>query len=412
MAQADSCPADTMNRTTFAPDRRLFLQGAGASVLAALTHARAAFASTPGDNRLVVIVLRGALDGLHALPPWADPRYRTLRPLIAVPKPGEEKGALDLNGYFGLHPALAPLQPLYAAKELLFVPAASTRYRERSHFDAQNMLENGSGKPFGARDGWLNRAILGLNGGDRRMGLALGPSMPLLMQGQAHVQQWAPSVLPKADTEFLAALSRVYTADPLFSAALADAQGALKPKLDEAEMTNRAPRNRQFSVAAKAAAQLLARADGPRVAVMDMQGWDTHFAQEVRLTNLFRQLSQGLLELRSGLGDAWGRTAVLVVSEFGRTAAENGNRGTDHGTGGLAMLAGGAIAGGRIAGRWPGLSHNSLFEGRDVAAVNDYESIFKAALIAHLGVRPAFVEDRVFPASRSSPPMERLFKSG
>lgn len=409
MSRTNRSHAASTHDSAFTPGRRLFLQGAGASLLAALTHTHAAFATTPGDKRLVVVILRGALDGLHALPPWADGDYRSLRPIIAVPAPGEDKGAINLNGYFGLHPALAALQPLYMAKELLFIPAATTRYRQRSHFDAQNMLENGSSRPFGARDGWLNRAILGLNGGDKRLGLALGPSMPLLMQGPAHVQQWAPSVLPKADTEFLSALSRVYASDPLFSAALSDARGALKPTLDKAEMTNRTPRNKQFSIAAKAAAQLLARDDGPRIAVMDMQGWDTHFAQDARLTNLFRQLSQGILDMRSGLGNAWGKTAVLVVSEFGRTAAENGNRGTDHGTGGLAILAGGAIRGGHIAGRWPGLSPKALFENRDVRPVNDYESIFKAALVSHLGLKEAFVEDKVFPNSRAATLMDGIF---
>lgn len=390
-------------------DRRQFLQAAGATAMTAFMQTSTAFARTPGDNRLVCIVLRGALDGLHALPPYADADYRSLRPLIAVPKPGEEKGAIDLNGYFGLHPGLAPLESLYAAKELLFIPATATRYRRRSHFDGQNMLENGSGKPFGARDGWLNRAIVGMNGGNRRLGLALGPSLPLLMQGPASVQTWAPSSLPKADGEFLHQLARVYAGDPLFASALADATGAIKPKLSRNMMRGRTPRNQQFAVAAKAAAQLLARADGPRIAVMDMQGWDTHFGQDNRLTRLFGQLSEGIADLKLGLGDAWAKTAILVVSEFGRTAAENGNRGTDHGTGGLAMIAGGAVKGGRIAGRWPGLSAKNLYEGRDVRPMNDFESIFKAALIGHMGLRENFVEDKVFPGSRNTKMMEGLF---
>ncbi|MDP4593847.1 MAG: DUF1501 domain-containing protein [Beijerinckiaceae bacterium] len=390
-------------------DRRRFLQGAGVVTLAALTHSHAAFARTPGDNRLVFVILRGALDGLHALPPHADAAYRALRPQIALGKPGSENGALDLNGYFGLHPALAPLKGLFAASELLAIPAAATRYRQRSHFDAQNMLENGSGKPFGARDGWLNRAIVGLNAGDRRLGLSLGPSLPLLMQGPAHVQTWAPSSLPKADGDFLHQLAQVYAADPLFASALADATGAMKPKLEDKMMRGRTPRNQQFSIAAKAAAQLLAREDGPRIAVMDMQGWDTHFAQERRLSALFKQLSEGIMDLKSGLGATWSKTAVIVVSEFGRTAAENGNRGTDHGTGGLALLAGGAVRGGRIGGHWPGLSEKALFEGRDVRPANDFEGIFKAAMIRHLGLREGFVEDTVFPGSRGAKMMEGVF---
>ncbi len=392
-------------------DRRLFLQGASAGLISTLSGAGLAFAAAPTDNRLVFIVLRGGMDGLHALQPYADKDYKTLRPTLAGLAPGAEKAAIDLNGYFGMHHAFAPLRPLYAAKELLFIPASATGYRQRSHFDGQNMLENGSGKPFGARDGWLNRAIIGMNDNNKKLGLALGPAVPLILQGDAHVQTWAQSNLPKADEDFIMRLGRVYASDPLFASALSDATGAIKPNLDKEDMA-RVPRNRQFEIAAKAAAQLLARADGPRIAVMESQGWDTHFAQETRLTNLFGQLSQGILDLKQGLGDAWSKTAITVVSEFGRTAAENGSRGTDHGTGGLAILAGGAIAGGKIAGIWPGLSRSALYEERDVRAVNAYEGIFKAALIGHLGIAQGFVEDKIFPASSSSVPINGLFRAG
>lgn len=393
-------------------DRRLFLQrAAAASLFAGIAPVRIAFANAPTDNRLVFIVLRGALDGLHALAPYADADYKKLRPTLAVPAPKEEKGALDLDGYFGLHPALQPLHALYAAKELLLVPAACTSCRARSHFDGQNMLENGSGKPFAARDGWLNRAIIGMNGGDRRLGLSLGPQMPLILQGDAHVQSWAPSALPKPDEDFLVSLSRVYANDPLFANALADATGAQKPDMAKEDMQNRAPQNRQFELAVKAASQLLARGNGPRVAVLESQGWDTHFAQEVRLNNLFGQLAQGIETLKSGLGESWRRTAVIVVSEFGRKAAENGARGTDHGVGGLAIIAGGMVRGGRIAGTWPGLSAKALHEGRDVAPANACESIFKAALIAHLGIAQTFIEDNVFPGSGAIRPMDGIFAS-
>lgn len=392
-------------------DRRLFLQGAGAGLVSTLAGARLAVANAPTRNRLVFIVLRGGLDGLHALQPYADKNYRTMRPTLAGALPGAEKGVIDLNGYFGMHHALAPLQALYDARELVFIPASATQYRQRSHFDGQNMLENGSGKPFGARDGWLNRAITGMNENNRKLGLALGPAVPLILQGAAHVQTWAQSSLPKADEDFIMRLSRVYATDPLFAAALADATGTIKPDLDKNDMA-RVPRNRQFAIAAKAAAQLLAREDGPRIAVMESQGWDTHFAQETRLSNLLGQLAQGILDLKQGLGQAWSKTAVIVVSEFGRTAAENGSRGTDHGTGGIAMLAGGAVAGGRIGGLWPGLSQKALYEERDVRAVNDYVSLFKAALTIHLGMELAVVEDRIFPASAKAKPMQGLFRAG
>ncbi len=175
-------------------------------------------------------------------------------------------------------------------------------------------------------------------------------------------------------------------------------------------MDNPAQR-RNFGMSTRAAADLLARADGPRIAAMELQGWDTHFGQEGRLTNLLGQVAEGILELKAGLGDVWAKTTVMVVSEFGRTAAQNASRGTDHGTGGLAILAGGAVRGGRIAGDWPGLTDRALFEERDVRAVNDYESLFKAVLIAHMGLDQAFVEDRVFPASRRTRPMDGLLHS-
>ena len=383
-------------------ERRSLLTGMAA--LSALASARAAFAAAPTDRRFVLLLLRGGLDGLHALPPHGDRDYRRLRPTLALsPDP-----FLDLDGYFGLHPSLGDLMPLYRAGELLVVPAAATRYRDRSHFDGQNMLENGSGKPYGAQDGWLNRAIPGLNGGDRRLGLALGPSVPLILQGPVPVQSWSDSGLPAVDEDFLARMTMVYQHDPLFAAALRDARGGAKPAVGMGDMA--AEPSQVYVKAARAAADLLARPDGPRVAVLESQGWDTHFAQERRLAPLLADVCRGLLELKRGLGEAWRETVVLVVSEFGRTAAENGSRGTDHGTGGLALAAGGAIAGGRIVGDWPGLSDRALYEGRDVLAANAYERLFKAILVGHLRLDPGFVEDRVFPASRAQWPMDGLFR--
>lgn len=391
-------------------DRRSFLQATGGGLVSALVSARAVFAAAPTDNRLVFVLLRGGLDGLHALPPYADKNFTRLRPTLARPTESAP-GALDLDGYFGMHRALEPLLPLYRSNEMLFMPAAATRYRDRSHFDGQNLLENGSGKPFGARTGWLNRAIVGMNGGDRRLGLSIGPAVPLILQGEAAVQTWADSALPAVDEDFLARLMRSYRNDALFLDALHDATGALKPDVSMDRMDRGARGGENFALSARAVADLLSRPDGPRIAVMELDGWDTHFAQERRLSSLFSRLSQGIVELKSGLGRNWARTAVVVVSEFGRTAAENGSRGTDHGTGGLAVLAGGAIAGGRIAGDWPGLSPASLWQGRDLRAVNSYESLFKAILIGHLGIDQGFVEDSIFPDSRAFDPTDGLLKT-
>lgn len=384
--------------------RRAFLHAAGAGLLTALGGTRMAFATTPGDNRFVFIFLRGGLDGLHALAPFGDPRYAQLRPRLAL----EAADLVSLDGYFGLHSAMAGLAPLYQAGELTFVPAASTRYRSRSHFDGQNILENGSDRPFGARDGWLNRAITGLNGGDRRLGLALGPTVPLILQGEAEVQTYAQSPLPEVDDDFLARLGNLYRNDPVFAHAFEAAQGEPDPEMSG--MANQPLANQDFAVSARVAAEFLTRDTGPRIAAMEMQGWDTHSGQRYRLNGLLGGLAQGILDLRTGLGPAWQRTVVVVASEFGRTVAENGNQGTDHGTGGLAMIAGGAVSGGRIAGDWPGLSASELFEGRDLAALNDCESLFKAVLIGHLGLDAGYVEHVVFPQSRGSEPMSGLIR--
>ncbi|MEM1402672.1 MAG: DUF1501 domain-containing protein [Pseudomonadota bacterium] len=373
----------------------------------ALAVIRLSFANSETDKRLVVILLRGGLDGLHAMPPYADRNYRRMRPNLAVAAPGEGTGTLDLDGYFGLHSGLASLYPLYSAEELLLIPAAATRYRARSHFDGQNMLENGTRAPYGATDGWMNRAIAGLTGDEARQALSIGPAIPLIMQGANRVQTWSSTALPGVDEDFLKRLTHVYDSDPQFAAALASAQNSPQPRVTTANRRNpfKGP---DFEVATRAAADLLARPAGPRMALLEMQGWDTHFDQERRLRNSFQDLAAGIVALKAGLTGVWDQTAVVIVSEFGRTAAQNASRGTDHGTGGIAMLAGGAVRGGRVHGDWPGLSQRSLYEGRDVQAVNEYEAIFKTLLIGHLGQDQGFVEDVVFPESRRIKPMEGL----
>lgn len=387
-------------------NRRLFLKATTAGLVAVPT-ARLAVASAATEQRLVVVILRGGLDALHALPPYEDKTYRRLRPNLALTT-ADKAPPISLDGYFGLHRALAPLESLYRSGELLFVPAASTQYRDRSHFDGQNFLENGTGVPFGADTGWLNRALVALGADDRRLGLSIGTVTPLILRGDAGVQAWGDSKLPQADDDFLRRVGRVYADDPLFSAAFEAANEAPQPDMDMAGGNGRGRRGEDAVLSARAAADLLSRDDGPRVAVLDLDGWDTHFNQEPRLAQLFEPLANAIVALKRGLAEHWPRTQVLVVSEFGRTAAENGNRGTDHGTGGLAMIAGGAVNGGRIVGDWPGLSKSALWERRDLRTVNAYESIFKTALVGHLGIDQGFVEDVVFPNSADLRPMTEL----
>ncbi len=395
------------------PTRRNVLQTAGsAALIGAAAPARVAFGAAPTENRLAVVILRGGLDGLHAVPPYGDPRYRALRPRLAVAPPGEEDGALDLDGAFGLHPALAPLHRLYRQKQLLIVPAASTGYAERSHFDGQNVLENGTAIPYGAQDGWLNRALLRLNDGDRRLGLSVGHTVPLVMRGAARVQTWAPTNLPQADDDFLTRLAFVYEGDAMLADALAQARGS--QEIAAGMMDRKAPgrgQRGQYKALAQAAGRLLASADGPRIAVFEAGGWDTHFGQIFRLRQQLGELAAGLTAFQQSLGPVWDKTAVIVLSEFGRTAAENGSGGTDHGVGGIAFLLGGAVAGGRFAGDWPGLSERALYEGRDLQPTTDTRSLLKAMLRDRMGLDEAYIEDTVFPGSRQAAPLDGLFRS-
>ena len=240
----------------------------------------------------------------------------------------------------------------------------------------------------------------------RGLALSLGPAVPLILQGAAPVQAWSNEQLPDLNDDFLERLAIVYRDDPLFHAALTGATGMTEP-----DMSDDAPTNDNFLISSRAAADILRAPQGPRIGVLELGGWDTHNGQPYRLRRLFERLSEGLLALREGLGPVWSETVVMVASEFGRTAAENGNRGTDHGTGGLAMLAGGAVRGGQVAGDWPGLSSRALFEERDVLAVNAYEAIFKALLIGHMGLDPAYAERVVFPESRALEPFTGLLRA-
>ncbi|MEL7312361.1 MAG: DUF1501 domain-containing protein [Pseudomonadota bacterium] len=386
-------------------DRRSFLSLSCAGLTTAALLPRSVFAALPGTQRFVVVLLRGGLDGLHALVPYSDPNYARLRPKLheAMLSGG---GYTKLDSDFALHHALSPLQEMFETRELLFVPAASTQYRQRSHFDGQNLLENGSGKPFGAKTGWLNRAVSAISAKDQRLALSIGPTIPLILQGASGVQTWANSRLTEVDDEFLIRMARAFKDDPLFSATMTDAINTSEPDIDMSDMKRR--RGQEFTVTARAAADLLAQPEGPRVAVLDAGGWDTHFDQERRLALGLGSLAAGLVELKQGLTRHWKNTVVVVVSEFGRTAAENANRGTDHGTGGLAMLCGGAVAGGRIVGDWAGLSKKSLYESRDVRSLNSYESIFKTVLLSHLQVPEAVIETSVFPNSSGLAPMSGL----
>jgi uncharacterized protein (DUF1501 family) len=393
--------------------RRILLQSAGGCALGAMLP-RIAFADAATDSRFVLVILRGALDGLAAVPPYGDGNYARQRGALGITSP-ERK----LDGLFALHPELGELHARYQAKELVVLHAAATPYRERSHFDGQDLLEAGTGTVT-SRDGWLNRALpalpLARERGTEELAMALAQNVPLVLRGPARVNSWAPSRMPEADSDTLQRIADLYSEDPYFASRLQAALAA--DEVANAEMggmaKGRRDPGRDVGALASAAGKFLAAADGPRIAVIEAGGWDTHAnqgAEQGQLANRLRGLDQGLESLRTALGPAWRDTAVLVVTEFGRTVAVNGTRGTDHGTATCAFLVGGAVAGGRVIADWPGLSGGALYQGRDLKPTLDLRSVFKGVLAAHLGVAESELEERVFPESRAARPLEGLVKS-
>jgi uncharacterized protein (DUF1501 family) len=384
--------------------RRTLLRTSAATALTGF-GGRLALADAVTERRFVLVILRGGMDGLAAVPPYGDRSYRSTRGSLALDDPMRGNGIVDLDGFFGLHPALEPLAPWYRSGELLPVHAVATPYRERSHFDGQDLLENGTDRPRGAGDGWLNRAIGLLDGGERRLGLAVGQTVPLVLRGDTPVASWSPAILPEADDAFLDRLAMMYRKDPVFGPMLAEAVSAdamADSALGGGDRPGSGRGRAQAADLARVAGGMLAAPDGPRIAVLEVSGWDTHAGQGVETGRLARSLTGlagGLTALRTALGPAWGETVVAVVTEFGRTAAPNGTGGTDHGTAAAALLAGGRVAGGRVLADWPGLASSDLYEGRDLAPTRDLRSVFKAVLQEHLEL-PATAVDRIVFAGR------------
>jgi uncharacterized protein (DUF1501 family) len=368
-------------------------------------------ANADTDARFILVILRGALDGLAAVPAYGDGNYASKRGALAIASP-----ALKLDGMFALHPSLAQLHARYRAKELLVFHAVASPYRERSHFDGQDVLESGTAGNTSVRDGWLNRMLpslpLARSRKTEEIAVAVAQNVPLVLRGDARVNSWAPSQLPEADTDTLERIADLYANDPLLASRLQAALSANSMVSEDAGMKARDPA-RQLDVLASAAGKLLS-GNGSRIAVMDFNGWDTHANQGAemgQLANRLRGLDQGLETLRTTLGAAWSRTAVLVVTEFGRTVAVNGTRGTDHGTGTCAFLVGGAVAGGKVIADWPGLATQSLYQGRDLQPTLDLRSVFKGVLAAHLSIEERDLEERTFPNSRSAQPLQGLMKT-
>ncbi len=392
--------------------RRAFL---GSVALAAT--APSAFAATADQHRLVVVVLRGGLDGLHAVPPLGDPDYAAARGGLALTA---ESGAVSLDGPFYLHPALASLKPLWDARELAVVHAIASPYRERSHFDGQDVLETGGHKPHALSDGWLNRALTALGGVGA---MAVSQSLPLLLRGPAKAGSWAQSPLPGLPQSQIRALAALYAGDPLLAEAFEDgvqmesfAAEALSPKTMAGETTagetmagETRKKSNAFPGLASAAGKLMAAPEGPRVLVMELGGWDTHIGQLGRMVQPLSQLAEGIGALAQSLGTLWRNTVVVCVSEFGRTIAENGTGGSDHGTAGAMILAGGGLNGGRVIADWPGLDKAQRHQGRDLRPTLDTRAVFKGVLRDHLGLENSRL-NAVFPDSAPVLPINGLIR--
>ena len=399
--------------------RRALLAGGGA--LIAWAHLpRFARAADARDPRLIVIILRGALDGLSAVGPIGDPNYAGLHGNLALSLSGDHP-ALPLDGFFALNPAMPNFARLYRAGQAAVVHAAATSYRERSHFDGQDVLESGYPRQGRTDSGWLNRAVATLPSGERvhpARGLGVGPVSPLIMRGSAPVLGWAPQILPTAGSDLAARVLDLYThRDPMLAKALREGLETEKMAAHDGlagDMTKAGPGRAQPAAmrqTAMGAAKIMAADDGPRVAALAFDGWDTHANEggaTGQLANRLSGLDGALAEFEQGLGGAWKDTAIVVITEFGRTVKINGTVGTDHGTGTVALLAGGAIKGGRVIADWPGLAEAQLYEGRDLKPTTDLRAVLKGLLADQFGLSAAVLAEAVFPGSSGVKPMQGL----
>ena len=390
-------------------------RGALLGLTAAFTLGRTslALAAAPTDRRLVVVILRGALDGLAAVVPYGDPALQAQRASLLPPAPGQPGGMLDLGGFFALHPALIGMHDMYAAGQLLPVHAVAGHVRTRSHFEAQDLMESGADQRM--TSGWLNRAVAAMpkNPQAGESALSVGISTPLLLRGPAPVGAYAPPSFSQPEPDLYARLVAMHSRDPITGPALR--QGLAERGFNATQLSGHepaAPGGNKYAFASLAgtAGKLLSAANGPRIAAMELGGWDTHAGQSQRLNAPLKQLDDGMVALKAGLGDAWSRTAVLVMTEFGRTVHVNGTGGTDHGTGTVAFVLGGAIAGGRIRADWPGLADGRLLENRDLQPSMDLRALAKGLLAAHLGLGgPALAQ--AFPGSEAVAPAGGLIRA-
>ena len=395
--------------------RRQFLTSTAVGAATLLIWPGLTFAATGSDTRFLFVFLRGGLDGLESVPPYGDPGYQAIRGALAL-SPSAAKPAHKLDNLFALHPSFDYAAQLYAQGQFMPVVAAAPPYWGRSHFQAQNCVENGTSKPDGAQTGWLNRCIASMPGVD---GLACAAVMPLTMRGSAKVETWSPPLPTEVNPILLQRLQPLYATDTRlassFARAIAQQNDSPVPRPGAAMGKAGGQPGKKIAgglpVMMGAAGGFMGKADGPRIAFVEDDGWDTHANEAVIVVRKIAELDAGLKAFHQSIGPAWNRTIVIVATEFGRTAHINGTGGTDHGTGGSMFLAGGALRGGRVAGHWPGIGSGELYQSRDVHATTDFRSVFKGVLATHLGVPESLLESRVFPGSAAALPLGNLVGS-
>ncbi|MGA8174311.1 MAG: DUF1501 domain-containing protein [Pseudolabrys sp.] len=403
-------------------NRRELLLGSGA--LFAWAHLPRTALAEGRDPRFLVIVLRGALDGLATVAPVGDPDWQRLRGENAFTIDGPT-AALPLDSFFALNPAMPNLHRLYKVGQAIIVHAVATPYRERSHFDGQDVLESGFVSPGSSDTGWLNRTLAGLPAAGRvnpKQAFAVGPIAPLVARGSAPVVAWTPPRLPPASNDTMSRLVDLYRhTDPALAGALEErsalsaiADAGAMGKTLKPQMTPGVPGaavRAYFAESASAAAKFMARPDGPRVGALAFDGWDTHANEGVakgRLAVLLAALDGAINALETGMGESWRDSVIAVVTEFGRTARINGTEGTDHGTATVALLVGGALKGGRVITDWPGLKEANLRDGRDLKPTTDLRAVMKGILKDHLRADDHLLAKDVFPGSQTINPLANL----
>ena len=395
-----------------------------ASLPSFLQRAVAATAS-PNKKKMVVLFQRGAMDGLNVVVPFAEPNYYRIRPTIAIPEPsrGGAAAAIDLDGFFGLHPSLAPLQPLFQRSELAIVQAVGSPDPTRSHFDAQDFMESGTPGVKSTEDGWLNRALQGMpeNQASPFRAVAFGPYLPRTLQGP-HLRLAIPDLKqfkmygPQQTVEGGFEAMYAQTVDQALHGVgqetfeAIDQLKKINPDMYQPENGAQYPKSR-FGQSLMEIAELFKADVGLEVAFLDSGGWDHHVNEggvQGQLSNLLRDLGQGIAAFHQDMGDRMGDVVFVSMSEFGRTAHENGNRGTDHGHANCMFVMGGGVKGGKVYTRWPGLGEGQLNQGRDLAVTTDYRSVLGEMISGHLGDKDL---KKVFPGFANDPaPISRPVK--